>query len=356
MKTLLVAAGGTGGHVFPALAVARDLKGRGVNVVWLGTRKGLEARVVPAAGFEVEWVRIGGLRGRGLGQWLMLPFNLALAAAQSLRILRKRRVDAVLAMGGFVAGPGGLAAWLARRPLVIHEQNAVAGFTNRWLARFADQVLCGFPDAFGTRHGTRHVGNPVRADIQGLPPTRTRASEGPLHLLVVGGSQGAQAFNRVVPETLKRLPSATRPQVWHQTGKSQHERTRKAYADAGLDARVDAFIEDMAAAYAWADLVLCRAGAMTIAELAAAGVASVLVPFPAATDDHQTANARFLATRDAAILLPQADLSPARLGEILAGFHAARAALVQMAANARAASMPDATEAVARACLEALHA
>jgi UDP-N-acetylglucosamine--N-acetylmuramyl-(pentapeptide) pyrophosphoryl-undecaprenol N-acetylglucosamine transferase len=288
-----------------------------------------------------------------------LPFRLLLAMWQALRIMQRRRPAAVLAMGGFVAGPGGLSAWLLRKPLLVHEQNAVAGFTNRWLALAAHKVMCGFPNAFGALPGAHHVGNPVRAEILALPvPEARSATHPPSHcrLLVIGGSQGAQVFNDVVPAAIKLLFPALRLDVWHQAGRSQREPTELAYEPMSASVRVTAFIEDMAQAYSWADLVVCRAGAMTIAELCEVGIASILVPFPFATDDHQTANARFLAERDAAILVPESEFNPARLAELLRGFVSSRELLLKMAMNARACAMPDATEMVARLCLEAMHA
>jgi UDP-N-acetylglucosamine--N-acetylmuramyl-(pentapeptide) pyrophosphoryl-undecaprenol N-acetylglucosamine transferase len=359
LSTLLIMAGGTGGHVFPALAVAHYLRAHGVTVVWLGTRKGLEARVVPAAGFNVEWITIRGLRRQRLWDWLLLPFRLLLATWQALRIIQRWRPAAVLAMGGFVAGPGGLMAWLLRKPLLVHEQNAIAGFTNRWLALAAHKVMCGFPNAFGALPGAHHVGNPVRAEILALPvPEARSAAHSPsrCRLLVIGGSQGAEIFNHVIPEAVKLLPPELRLEIWHQAGRRQREQTERAYEPMPLSVKVTAFIDDMAQAYSWADLVVCRAGAMTIAELCAVGIASILVPFPYATDDHQTANARFLADRDAAILLPEPEFNPARLAELLRGFASARELLLKMAKNARACAMPDATEMVARLCSEAMHA
>ncbi|HLQ24594.1 MAG TPA: undecaprenyldiphospho-muramoylpentapeptide beta-N-acetylglucosaminyltransferase [Acidiferrobacterales bacterium] len=358
MSTLLIMAGGTGGHVFPALAVAHYLRAHGVTVVWLGTRKGLEARVVPAAGFNMEWITIRALRRQRLWDWLLLPFRLLLAMWQALRIIQRWQPAAVLAMGGFVAGPGGLMAWLLRTPLLVHEQNAIAGFTNRWLALVAHKVMCGFPNAFGALPGAHHVGNPVRAEILALPvPEARSATHSPrCHVLIIGGSQGAQVFNNIIPAAVKLLPPESRPEIWHQAGRQQREQTEHAYENLSAPARVTAFIDDMAQAYSWADLVICRAGAMTIAELCAVGIASILVPFPYATDDHQTANARFLVERDAAILLPEPKFNAARLAELLQGFASARELLLKMAMNARACAMPDATEMVARLCLEAMHA
>jgi len=358
MTTIMIMAGGTGGHVFPALAVARALRDQGVQIVWLGTREGIEARVVPAAGFELETISIRGLRGGGLLRWLLLPVRLNIAMFQALRILRRIKPDAVLAMGGFASGPGSLMASVLRIPLLIHEQNAVAGLTNRWLVQIADIVMAGFPTAFGEHHGVRVVGNPVRQEIVALPSPELRLAEhhGRLRLLIIGGSQGAQVFNQVVPEAVRALPEVSRPQLWHQTGKRDEAGVAAAYRAFLPDAKVAAFIEDMAAAYAWADVVVCRAGAMTIAELAAAGVAAILVPFPHAADDHQTANARFLEVRDAAVLVPQSEFTAARLAELLTSLGANRALLQRLAVNARACATTDATETVAQLCLEATHA
>jgi UDP-N-acetylglucosamine--N-acetylmuramyl-(pentapeptide) pyrophosphoryl-undecaprenol N-acetylglucosamine transferase len=349
MRPILIMAGGTGGHVFPALAVARELRAQGAEVVWLGTRRGLEARVVPEAGFPVAWVRVSGLRGKALAQRLLAPFMLGLALLQSLWVLAKLRPAAVLGMGGFVTGPGGLMAWLLRRPLVIHEQNSVAGMTNRWLAPLARQVLVAFPDALP---GARHTGNPVRADIAALPlPEQRLVRQGAPRLLVLGGSLGAQALNETLPLAIARLPDAARPEVWHQTGLRHLDAGRAAYAAAGVPARVEAFVDDMAAAYGWADLVLCRAGALTIAELAAAGIGAILVPYPHAVDDHQTGNARYLVDQGAALLLPQPELEPERLRVLLAELLGDRARLLDMARRARALAQPDAARQVAQACL-----
>lgn len=364
MTHIVIVAGGTGGHVFPALAVADVLRAQGKTVSWLGTREGIEARVVPPAGYALDPVRIQGLRGKGLAGWIAAPVRVARAIWQSLQILRARKPQAVLAMGGFVSGPAGVAARLLRTPLVIHEQNAIAGLTNRLLARIASRVLCGFPETFGSRPGVHYVGNPVRAAIRAMPAPHARLARhaGRLHLLVVGGSLGAQVFNEVVPRALALLAPDERPIVHHQSGIKHIDAARAAYASAGItaDAELLPFIEDMAAAYDWADVVLCRAGAMTIAELAAAGVAAVLVPFPHAVDDHQTANARFLTARDAALLVPQNDFTPERLAARIADFNANRAVLARMAEAARGAAMPDAADEAARltldVALEAAHA
>ncbi len=357
MSGVLIMAGGTGGHVFPGLAVARRLRASQVPVTWLGTREGLEARLVPslAPDVEMEWITIRGVRGKGVWHWLWLPWRLARAMVQAFRVMRRRRPQAVLSLGGFVAGPGGLVAWLARIPLLIHEQNAIPGMTNKWLALLADRVLTGFPAAFDG--AAQQVGNPVRAEIARLPAPaeRLQGRSGPLRLLVVGGSQGAAALNEAVPRAVQELAQhGTAVDVWHQCGRDAATIVERAYGS--LPARVTPFIDDMAAAYAWADVVLCRAGAMTIAELAAGGVAAILVPFPRAVDDHQTANARFLVDRGAAILLPQPELTPARVAELLKQFAANRAVLLRMAEAGRACSIPDADATVARLCLEAMHA
>jgi UDP-N-acetylglucosamine--N-acetylmuramyl-(pentapeptide) pyrophosphoryl-undecaprenol N-acetylglucosamine transferase len=353
---IMIMAGGTGGHVFPGLAVARCLREQNVGVVWLGTRAGIEARLVPAAGFEIEHIQIRGLRGRGLLRWLLLPMQLNIAMFQAWRILRRRQPQAVLSMGGFVAGPGGLMASLLRIPLIIHEANAIPGLTNRWLAYLADRVLCGFPPAFGAYTAAHQVGNPVRREIAALvdPAQRFAGRTGRLRLLVVGGSQGAKVFNEVLPPAIAALPAAQRPEVWHQCGRGMLAATQPAYA--GTDAKVMEFIDDMAAAYGWADLVLCRSGAMTVAELAAAGVGAILVPYPHAVDDHQRANARYLVERDAAVLLPQGEFNVARIGELLAEFAGNREVLVKMARAARACAITDAADVVARECREAAHA
>lgn len=349
---VLIMAGGTGGHVFPALAIARALRARDEAVVWLGTDRGLEARVVPADGLPLQRIRVRGLRRRGAGAWLLAPVTLALALFDAWRVVRRLRPKVVLGMGGYTAGPGGVAAWLLRRPLLIHEQNAVAGLTNRWLSRLAGQVLAAFPGSFGPGRETTVTGNPVRAEIAAVAPPAVRLAgrSGPLRVLVLGGSQGARALNEVVPVALGLLPAAERPTVRHQAGERTRPVAEAAYAAAGVAAEIHTFIEDMAAAYAWADLVIARAGALTVAELAAAGVASILVPYPAAVDDHQTCNARYLVDAGAATLLPEATLSAERLaGEIR---RHDRTLVLDRAGRARALARPDATAAIVTACLD----
>ena len=355
---VMIMAGGTGGHVFPGLAVARYLRDHGASVIWLGTRSGLEAQTVPAAGFEIEWITISGLRRTGILSWLMLPWRLMLAVIQAIGVFRRRRPSVVLAMGGFVAGPGALATKLFGKPLLIHESNAIPGMTNRVLALFARYVLCGFPDIFPNHPRVRHVGNPVRTEIidLGRRSLRNHAASERLHLLVIGGSQGAQALNTAVPRAIADLAVDLRPEIRHQCGRGKQQQTEADYAELSVTATVSEFVDDIAEAYAWADLVICRAGAMTVAELATAGLASILVPFPYAVDDHQTANAGYLASHDAAILLPQTELTPQRLQEILHTLIGNRTLLNKMAQQARSCAMPDATETVAEYCLEAAHA
>ncbi len=359
VQRVLIMAGGTGGHVFPALAVAEALRAQGVEVIWMGTRKGLEADVVPRAGFDMEWVSISGLRGKGLSSWVLAPFKLAWAMAQSLAIIMRRRPMMVLGVGGFVTGPGGFVTWLLRKPLVIHEQNAVAGMTNRWLSRCATKVLEAFPGTFAARVNAVATGNPVRTEIVAVPSPEQRMAgrTGKLNILVVGGSLGAQVFNQVVPETIKQMAPHCQPEIWHQAGKRHIDAARAAYQQAGIAAaRVEPFIGDMAAAYTWADLVLCRAGALTISELAAAGVASILVPYPYAVDDHQTHNAAYLVQAGAALLIPQPQFNTQALGAALNDYcqtpDQGRARLLKMAMAARQLAKPGATHEVAEWCLE----
>ena len=353
-RPILVMAGGTGGHVYPALAVARALQANARDVVWLGTRRGLEARVVPAAGIDIEWISVRGLRRKGLLATLMAPFQIGWALLQSLGVIFRRRPAAVLGMGGFVSGPGGVAAWLTRRPLVIHEQNAAAGLTNRLLARLARVVLQAFPGSFISDVGAETVGNPVREDIAAIeaPARRYADRRGSLRLLVLGGSQGALALNRTVPAALALLTVANRPVVRHQCGEKTVDIARQAYADSGIDAEVLPFIEDMAGAYSWADLVVCRAGALTVAELCAAGLPAVFVPYPAAVDDHQTANARPLAAAGAAAIIQETDLTAESLADVLRGWLRSRDELAGLAAKARALATPDSLERITSVCLQ----
>lgn len=352
---VMILAGGTGGHVFPALAVAEELRGRGVSVVWIGTARGLEARVVPAAGIELICLKVTGLRGRSVGGWLRAPWVLMAAVAQAIGAMRRYRPRAVLGMGGYAAGPGAVAAWLLRRPLLIHEQNAIPGFTNRILARFAGRVMTGFTGAFDHRRNAVFTGNPVRRTLATLAPPESRMGDrrGRLRLLVIGGSLGALVLNQRVPEAVALLPESQRPEIRHQAGERTIEAAHAAYEEQGVAADIVPFIDDMAEALAWADLVICRAGALTVAELAAAGVAAVLVPYPHAVDDHQTANARYLADADAAVLIRQPALTPQRLSDEIGAFASDRGRLLAMAQRARALGRPDATRTVAEFCLEA---
>jgi UDP-N-acetylglucosamine--N-acetylmuramyl-(pentapeptide) pyrophosphoryl-undecaprenol N-acetylglucosamine transferase len=351
-RTIMIMAGGTGGHIFPALAVAEHLRALGCHVVWLGSRAGMEARLVAPRGYTMAWIRFSGVRGKGLLRFATLPFGLLLAFWQSAAAIFAHRPDALLGMGGYISFPGGMMASFLNRPLAVHEQNSVPGLANRVLAKLADRVLAGFPGAFGTATAVIWTGNPVRRDIAALPVPEERyqgRAEG-LKLLVVGGSQGAQVLNSVVPDALALLPAPLRPAVTHQAGAARQAEVSERYRSHGVAADVVEFIDDMARRYAETDLIICRAGASTIAELAAAGVASVLVPYPHAVDDHQTQNARFLAGRGAALLVPQAEFTAQRLSEILAGF--TRERLLEMARSARAAGKPEATRAVAQICME----
>lgn len=347
MKTLMVMAGGTGGHIFPGIAVAESLRVRGWRIVWMGNPDGMEARLVPEQGYETAWIRFSALRGKGIVRKLLLPFNLLRGFWQALRALRRVRPDVVLGMGGYVTFPGGMMSALLGRPLVLHEQNSIAGLANRVLAGVADAVLCGFPRALPKG---RWIGNPVRAAIAAVPEPAQRFAgrTGPLRVLVVGGSLGASILNQVVPAALARMRPEQRPIVTHQAGARQIDALRAAYANAGVEGELLPFIDDMAAKYAEADLVICRAGALTVAELAAVGAASLLVPFPYAVDDHQTANARFLAEKGAAYLLPQNELDAERLAGILASMDRQR--LIEMAVRARQQAKPDAADAVADVC------
>lgn len=373
-RTIMIMAGGTGGHIFPALAVADHLRDCGWNVVWLGARRGMEAVLVPSRGYRMALIRFAGVRGKGLLRLALLPLHLLLAFWQSARALLAHRPDVVLGMGGYVSFPGGLMASLLNRPLAIHEQNSVAGLANRVLAPVADRVMVAFPDPFaeggteagGTDRGRRRglsslvprpsslvlTGNPVRREIAAVevPQTRYAGRSGRLHLLVLGGSLGAQVFNEVVPEALALVPSEARPVITHQSGTAHIASLRENYRRAGVEAELLPFIEDMAACYARADIVLCRAGATTVAEIAAVGVAAILVPYPHAVDDHQTRNARYLSDRGAAALLPQREFTPARFARQLAELD--RAGLVAMAVAARKLGRPDAARVVAQVCME----
>ena len=352
---VLIMAGGTGGHIFPGIAVAQELQQRGVPVVWLGSEGGLETRLVAQADIEIETIPISGVRGKGIFTLLAAPLRIARASWTAWRLLGRVRPRTAIAFGGFASGPGGMAAWLRRVPLIVHEQNRIPGTTNRILSHFAKRQLCGFDGAFA---GGEWLGNPVRATIAALAPPQERYAErrDDLRLLVLGGSQGAYGINVVLPQVLQRLPAGIALQVRHQSGPKHYEKTSGLYEASGSKALVEPFIDDMAAAYAWADLVVCRAGATTIAELCAAGLPAVLVPFPQAVDDHQTRNATTLVDAGAARLVAEgdgfADRLVAAISSLCAGGKVvARAHLVTMADAARALAKPDAAERIAAACL-----
>jgi UDP-N-acetylglucosamine--N-acetylmuramyl-(pentapeptide) pyrophosphoryl-undecaprenol N-acetylglucosamine transferase len=347
MKTILIMAGGTGGHIFPGLAVAAEMRAAGWDVVWMGARGGMEERLVPKHGYRAAWIRARAARGKGLVQKLLLPANLLLSFWESARHLRALKPDVVLGLGGYVAFPGGMMASLLDRPLALHEQNAIPGLANRVLSKVSDRVMVAFP---GALPGAEWTGNPVRAEIAAIAPPEARFAGrgGPLRVLVVGGSLGAQALNDALPKAIALLKD--RPLVVHQAGEKHIDTLKANYAAAGASGELVAFIDDMAARYAAADLVVCRAGAVTVAELSAGGMASVLVPFPHAVDDHQTANARFLADQGAAILIQQRELTPEKLAALLGSLD--RAKLLDMARRARALGKPDAARVVAQRCME----
>ncbi len=346
-KPIVIAAGGTGGHIFPALAVANELRDRAVPVVWVGTRNGMESRLVPEAKFDIRWISIEGIRGKGLLGLLLSPFKILKASAQSLSILKDVKPSAVLGMGGFVSGPVGLAAFLMRKPLVLHEQNAIAGTTNRMLSRFATRVFAAMPGAFSHKRATV-VGNPVRKSVEVVRQANVANTTAPLKVLVIGGSRGARILNETVPAAMALLDDGVAT-VWHQTGAAEQAAVQQRYSDNNNDARVDAFIDDMAEAYRWADLLVCRAGAMTVSEISAVGIASILVPFPHAIDDHQAHNARYLSDASAAILMPQTQLNAQSLGNHIEVFANDRAAIDVMAAAASELYKPQAAEQVADA-------
>ncbi len=345
----LIMAGGTGGHIFPGLAVAEALRERGWRVHWLGAPGSMESRLVPPRGFALETIDFGGVRGKGALTLALLPLRLLRAFWQSIQVVRRVQPDVVVGLGGYITFPGGMMGVLLGRPLVLHEQNSVAGMANKVLAGVADRVFTAFP---GAMPKAAWVGNPLRAAFLQQPPPAERfhGRSGPLRLLVVGGSLGAQALNRVVPQALALLPEAERPQVLHQSGEKQIDALRAAYAEAGVQADLTPFIDDTASAYAQADLVIARAGASTVTELAAVGAAAVFVPFPAAVDDHQTTNARFLVDAGAAWLEPQAGLTPQKLAHLLQSVN--RTQLLGMAERARAQCKPGAVDAVVAACQE----
>jgi UDP-N-acetylglucosamine--N-acetylmuramyl-(pentapeptide) pyrophosphoryl-undecaprenol N-acetylglucosamine transferase len=341
-------AGGTGGHIFPALAVGEKMREQGWRVVWLGNPDGMEARLVPQHGFEMVWLKFGALRGKGLVRKLMLPFNLLRGFWQAQKVVRQVQPNVVLGMGGYITFPGGMMASLLGKPLVVHEQNSVAGLANRVLSGVADRVATGFPDVL--KKGV-WAGNPVRPEIAAIAPPAERFAErtGALRLLVIGGSLGAQVLNEMIPQGMALLGANELPQIVHQAGEKHIDALKAAYAEAGVSAHCVSFIDDMAGAYEWADLVICRSGALTVAELAAAGVASILVPFPHAVDDHQTGNAKFLVNVGGAFLMPQSEMTPDAIALIR---NYSRAQLLEMAEKARSLAKPEATQDVADICAE----
>ena len=351
---VLLMAGGTGGHVYPALAVAERLRAEGHEVTWLGVRQGLEADLVPRSGIPICYVKLTGLRGKGFVGWLSAPFRLLMSLVQSIVIIKRYRPRVVLGMGGFVAGPGGLAAWLLRCPLLIHEQNAIPGLTNRLLAVLANQVLEAFSGTFAERYAAVHTGNPIRAELNQVPPPDQRfgGRTGAPRLLVLGGSQGAARLNAVVPAAVANMIGDSKIEIRHQCGGRHVQTTQLAYQSRNLKVELLPFIEDMAEAYAWADLVIGRAGAMTVCELAAVGAAAILVPYPYAVDDHQSANARLLVDVGAAVLIPEEKLTPELLGQTVKQLFLTRDRLLNMAKAARSKAVIDAATRVAGHCLE----
>jgi len=342
---VLFMAGGTGGHVFPALACATALQARGIPVHWLGTLKGLEARVIPQAGINISYININGLRGKTKLSRLLAPFRLLQAVYQAAWVMWEFKPRAVLGMGGFASGPGGLVAWVMGIPLYVHEQNALPGVTNQLLSRLATQVMQAFPDTFDANRHAITVGNPLRFDILNIKPVSPHVIHQPLRLLVIGGSLGAKVFNDTVPSALQQMQAEV--VLWHQTGRQTETEKRLDHADD----RVEVFINDMAAAYQWADLILCRAGAMTVSEIAQVGLPAILVPYPHATDDHQTRNACYLVDADAAILMPQSEFNADSLSKTLDRLCLSPERLQNMAAAARSCAHPDAVKEVISICL-----
>ncbi len=354
MKHVLIATGGTGGHVYPALAVAEELMKRGVKVSWMGTRKGLEEKLVTAKSIPLYFISVTGLRGKGLLGWLQAPFKLSIAVLQALSICIKHKPDVVLGMGGFVSGPGGLASWLLRKPLVIHEQNTIAGMTNKLLANFATHVAQAFPHTFKSRINAIHVGNPVRKEIADLLPPEQRFKEHQdknIHVLVLGGSLGAMALNKILPSVFNKIKKSCSLTVVHQTGLRHLQETKDNYANTSIDATVMDYIENISEQYNWADIVICRAGALTISELSAAGLGAVLIPYPFAVDDHQYYNAKYLVEGDAAVVVRQSEIETSHFLKLLEELLCkGRSKLLQMAENARLLAMPDAASKVADLC------
>lgn len=352
--TVVIMAGGTGGHIFPGLAAADEFKRRGYHVSWLGTPNSMEAKLVPQHGIDIELLPVTGLRGKGIKFLLQAPVRLTISLLKAMKTLHRLKPVCVVGMGGYVTGPGGIAAWLMNIPLIIHEQNAIAGFTNKQLAKLCTSVLCAFPGAFGAAQANTQkyhlTGNPVRAEISAVPPL-TREDGTPLNLLVVGGSRGAQVINEAMPKVLAQCGGMV--EVWHQTGEANVDACKNEYLNQQVAGRVEPFISDMATAYRWADLVVCRAGALTVAELAAAGRPSILIPFPWAVDDHQTVNGQYLVDRGAAQMILQRDLKEDKLTHMIVELTQNSQQLLQMAQNAKYAALPHATTMVVDRCLQA---
>ncbi len=347
-------AGGTGGHVYPALSVAEKLIGKNVVVEWLGTRRGIENDVVPKKGLPLHFVSISGLRGKNILRWIMLPWQLTRAVVQAILLIKRIKPDLVLGLGGFASGPGGLAAWVLSKPLVIHEQNALPGTTNRWLNRLSNCSMQAFPNSL---RGATTVGNPVREEIVRLAPPseRLRREQQRPRFLVLGGSLGALKLNQLIPESLAGIENEMRPEVWHQTGKSHYQFTVNLYNKLNVNARVEPYVEAMHLAYAWADLVICRAGALTVSEVSSAGIAAVFIPYPYAIDDHQSKNAQYLVEKNAALAIAEKDLTIEKLQEVFTTLLNDKQTLVTFANNARDASINDAADKVADKCLEIIN-
>ncbi|MFT5162386.1 MAG: UDP-N-acetylglucosamine--N-acetylmuramyl-(pentapeptide) pyrophosphoryl-undecaprenol N-acetylglucosamine transferase [Alteromonadaceae bacterium] len=363
-KKVLIMAGGTGGHIFPGLAVADQLKSEGWTICWLGTPKRMEARLVPEHGYDIQFIDVSGVRGNGLKRLLLAPFMIIRSIIQAIKVIRRVKPTVVLGFGGFASGPGGIAAWLLGKPVVLHEQNAIAGFTNRTLAYFATQVLMAFPKTFARRHKAQLVGNPIRQSISQLnslnksdedyqPTKPLLPGVNKLNVLILGGSLGAEALNRHIPRVLAQTTSVDLIKVWHQTGRGKHREVEAVYQGAMVnnrDIRIDEFIVDMSEAYKWADIAICRSGALTVAEVAAAGVAAIFVPFPHAVDDHQTLNAGWLADNDAAIIVPQVELEQGKHIQLISDLLENKSKLQQMAEKAGQMAITDATDKVAAVC------
>lgn len=354
MQRILIMAGGTGGHVFPALAVAQQFRDMNIDVQWMGTCHGIEARLVPAAGYPLYEISVRGLRGNGLLGWLLAPWRVIRSVIEACVVLRKINPDAVIGLGGFASGPGGLAAKLLGKPLLIHEQNAIPGMTNRLLARIANRVMEGFPNSFSAKFRAEWVGNPVRSEIAEIEPPEQRFADrdGAMHLLVLGGSLGARSLNTILPEALSKLDANMPLEVRHQCGEKHLQDCQQAYVRAGRTAKVSAFIDDMAEAYAWADLVICRSGALTVAEIAAAGLGAILVPYPYAVDDHQSHNAAMLVDAGAARLITDAQLDAEKVAQLVKHFAENRASLITMAMAARKVAKAGSAQLIAKRCLE----